>query len=246
MTTELKLGWQGWGKRKLSFFGNHFKELLPSPVNKRGTKDNIIKRTIWGFLFPTKGLKKEQQQKLSAIKRTINNNKWFFFPSSACRHLVSYKWPGMIFFSYQWHTPVAWRPHSGKGKICMAYLQQAASKPIRSKTCTWIPKVEMTDEHEEVAWPPPPSLNQTVNSRDPCSCDSPSHCLFSWAEQPLEVGVGVWALMLLYSSFINVNMEKDFDTSTFTCLYWNIFLVKVPCKFESIVCSPSFWFLFSV
>lgn len=55
-------------------------------------------------------------------------------------------------------------------------------------------------------------------------------------------------MMLLYSSFINVNMEtRDFDI-IFTCLYWNIFLVKVLCRLEFIVCSPSFGFfsLFSL
>lgn len=35
----------------------------------------------------------------------------------------------------------------------MAYIQQAASKPIRSKTYNWIPKMTMTDERKELPGP---------------------------------------------------------------------------------------------
>lgn len=142
--------------KKTVLFGNHFKELLPPPVNKRGGggKRQCSKKNCFriSFFF----LKEEgTTTKIKCNKWTIKDSKWFFFSSSACWHLISSKWSGMIsfLFSYQWHTPVAWRSHFRKGKICMAYLQQAASKPIRSQTCNWIPKVEMTGEHEEAAWP---------------------------------------------------------------------------------------------
>lgn len=149
-----------------------------------------------------------------------------FFPSSACWHLISSKWFGMIFFSfsYQWHTPVAWRSNFRKGKICMAHIQQAASKPIPSKTSSWLSRMKMTDEHKEAAWPPPRSLDQAPQET-PALVDSLLHCLFSWNECSLEMGAGIWAMMLLYNSFINVNMEiRDFDTS-FSLVYTEIFFL---------------------
>lgn len=73
----------------------------------------------------------------------------------------------------------------------------------------------MTDEHKEAAWPPAPRLDQSTGPADiPALVDSLSHGLFSETERPLEVGTGIGAMMLMYSPFINVNMEiRDFETS---------------------------------
>lgn len=59
------------------------------------------------------------------------------------------------------------------------------------------------------------------------------------------MGAGIWTMMLLFFYKCKYG-NKRFWHLIFTCLYWNIFLVKVLCKFEFIICSPSFWFLSSI
>lgn len=150
MTTELKLGWPGWGnKRKLSFLeiiSKNPSHHLPIIGGKRQCYTKNYFRIF--FFFFSNERQREHQQKLSAIKKPLKNSQWFFSFLSllALNYLLNDLAWFFFFFSYQWHTPVAWRSNFWKGKICMAYIQQAASKPIHSKTCNWIPKAKMTGE----------------------------------------------------------------------------------------------------
>lgn len=55
MTVEIQVGMTWMRSKKTVFFGNHFSELLPPPVNKRGAEDKVLKWTVSESLFIFKG-----------------------------------------------------------------------------------------------------------------------------------------------------------------------------------------------
>jgi len=63
------------GSKKNCPFGNTFKEPFPPPINKGEQKTILYKELFQNLFFFSNERKKEEQQKLSAIKEPLKNSK---------------------------------------------------------------------------------------------------------------------------------------------------------------------------
>lgn len=78
-----------------------------------------------------------------------------------------------------------------------------------------------------------------------CVLVDPLHPWFlSWTEHPLEMGAGTWT-MLLYSSFLNVDVEMRFSTCHFHLSVWKCFSCKDSLYTWVCCLLHIFFFLFS-
>lgn len=157
----------------------------------------------------------------------------------------------MIFFSpfptndtLQWHEDLIFEGVQSAWHIYNKQLasQSAAKTTIEFLRCRW--------QMNARKLPGPHPLGQT-RPRGPVDAPAPVDSLPPWSFLPGQAASGNgswnWSKDAIVESFYKCKYgNKRFWHIVFTCLYWDIFLVKVLCKLELIVCSPSIWFLVSI